>query len=73
MVNMICIQVSLFLITGVWQLALSQSDQASDNIPSKRIYHSMLYHTKADRILLFGSQSRLGADLLINDFPSPNG
>lgn len=61
----IYVPILLFMITGIWQLAVSQSDQASDNIPSKRIYHSMLYHTKADRILLFGSQSRLrwGADL----------
>lgn len=57
--------ISLFLITGFGDTILSLSNQADENIPSKRIYHSMLYHSKENLILLFGGQSRLrwGSDL----------
>lgn len=51
--------VSLSVIIALGDTILSFSNRDGENIPSKRIYHSMLYHTKANLLLLFGGQSGL--------------
>ena len=58
----------IFLISASFLLLsheIVRSYQEEENRPSSRIYHTIVYHTKADRILLFGGQSKSGwvADL----------
>jgi hypothetical protein len=64
-VFVMCTVILLILLIGFADMILSLSNQTEENYPSKRIYHSMLYHSKANLVLLFGGQSRLrwGSDL----------
>jgi N-acetylneuraminic acid mutarotase len=57
--------VFLILLICFADMTLSLQNQTKENHPSKRIYHSMLYHSKTNLVLLFGGQSRprWGSDL----------
>ena len=64
---------SIFFLISVLFLLLSheiaRAYQEEENHPTPRIYHTMIYHTKADRILLFGGHSKSGWVLSLSRRP----